>query len=46
MDGEGGFTFPDSGNNTVQGSITWPFPRYISHNTKFPNIKFRFNILR
>jgi hypothetical protein len=46
MDGKGSFAFPDSGNDIVEGSITWLFPRYITHSTEFPHIKFRLNVLR
>jgi hypothetical protein len=46
MDGKVGFTFPDIGNNTVQGSKTRSLPRDIAHSTKFPNIKISLNVLR
>jgi hypothetical protein len=46
MDGKVSFTFPNIRNNTVQGSIPRLLPRDIAHNTEFPNIKFRLNVIR
>jgi hypothetical protein len=46
MDGKGGLTFPDIGDNTIQSSVTGAFSRNIAHNTKVPNFKFWLNVLR
>jgi hypothetical protein len=46
MDGKGGLTFPNIGNNIVQSSITGAFSRNIAHSTKIPNFKFWLYILR
>jgi hypothetical protein len=46
MDGKDCLTFPDIGNDTIQGSIARAFTRNIAHNTIFQNIKSRLNVLR
>jgi hypothetical protein len=46
MDDKDSLTFPDIGNNIIQGSIARAFTRNITHNTIFPNIKSRLNVLR
>jgi hypothetical protein len=46
MDGKACLTFPDSGNDTIQGSIARTFTRNVAHSTIFPNIKSRLNVLR